>query len=243
MDISPSFGFDISVPGATTVDMLTYAAKESPTEITTDMCDMYLVAAAKDGDHQAYAELCRRHSKQLFRRVLRITNNSADAEDTLQEALLNAYVHIGSFEGKSAFSSWLTRIAINSALMSLRKNRSRPVYSFESDPDAGDVKLPEPTDPSHNPEEYCIQNALASELAQAIQYLSPSLRDVLEIRYREDASLSEIAKILGISEPAVKSCLSRARSKLRKHLRENWCPRCEIDSRTSIALRLLSTPQ
>jgi RNA polymerase sigma factor (sigma-70 family) len=223
--------------------MLTYAAKESPTEITTDICDMYLVAAAKDGDHQAYAELCRRHSKQLFRRVLRITNNRADAEDTLQEALLNAYIHIGSFEGKSAFSSWLTRIAINSALMSLRKKRSQPVYSFESDSDVDDFKLPEPIETSYNPEESCIQNALEDELDHAIRYLSPTLRAVVQIRYREDASVSEIAKILGISESAVKSRLLRARSKLRRHLGEKWCPRCEIDSRTPIALRLLSTPQ
>ena len=198
--------------------MLTYAAKEPPIEITTDICDMYLVAAAKDGDHQAYAELCRRHSKQIFRSVLRITNNIADAEDTLQEALLKAYIHIGSFEGKSGFSTWLTKIAMNSALMSLRKKRSRPLYSFESGCHADDIKLPEPTEPSRNPEESCIQNALASELAQAIQYLPPSLRDVLEMRHREDASVSKIAKRFGISESAVKSRLLRARLKLRRHL-------------------------
>jgi RNA polymerase sigma factor (sigma-70 family) len=223
--------------------MLTYAAKESPIEITTDICDMYLVAAAKDGDHQAYAELCRRHSKQILRTVLRITRDVADAEDTLQEALLKAYTHIGGFEGKSAFSSWLTRIAINAALMLLRKKRSQPVYSFETDPDVDDFKLPEPMETSYNPEESCIQNALEDELDHAIRYLSPTLRAVVQIRYREDASISEIAEILGISESAVKSRLLRARSKLRRHLGENWCPRCEVDSRTPIALRLLSTPQ
>jgi DNA-directed RNA polymerase specialized sigma24 family protein len=94
--------------------VLTYAAKDSPVGITTDTCDMSLVAAAKDGDHQAYAELCRRHSKQILRTVLRITGNTADAEDMLQEALLKAYIHIGGFEGRSAFSSWLTQIAVNS---------------------------------------------------------------------------------------------------------------------------------
>ena len=145
--------------------MLTCAAKESPVGITTDTCDMYLVAAAKDGDHQAYAELCRRHSQAIFRTVLRITHNIADAEDTLQEALLKAYTHIGGFEGRSAFSSWLTRIAINSALMLLRKKRTQPVYSFESGSDADDFKLPEPLETSHNPEESCIQNALENELA------------------------------------------------------------------------------
>src|ERR1700722_15906770 len=191
--------------------MLTYAVKESPIEITTDICDMNLVAAAKDGDHQAYAELCRRHSKRIFRTVLRITRDFADAEDTLQEALLKAYIHIRRFEGRSAFSSWLTRIAINSALMLSRKKRSQLVYSFESVSDVDDFKLPEPMETSYNPEESCIQNALEAELDHAIRYLSPTLRAVMQIRYREDASVAEIAKMLGISEPAVKSRLLRAR--------------------------------
>src|ERR1700733_7664722 len=121
--------------------MLTYTTKELPVGVTDKACDMYLVAAAKDGDHQAYTELCCRHSQRIFRTVLRITGNTADAEDTLQEALLKAYVHIRGFEGRSAFSSWLTRIAINSALMLSRKTRFRPVCSFESGPDADDFKL------------------------------------------------------------------------------------------------------
>ena len=203
--------------------MLTCAAKESPVGITTDTCDTYLVAAAKDGDHQAYAELCRRHSKQILRTILRITGNIADAEDTLQEALLKAYLHIGGFDGRSAFSSWLTRIAINSALMLLRKKRSQPVYSFESGPDEGDFKLPEPMETSHNPEESCLRNALENELVQAIRYLSPNLRVVMQIRYREDASMAQIAKMLGISESAVKSRLLRAKSQIRRHLDKRQC--------------------
>ncbi|MGD0443878.1 MAG: sigma-70 family RNA polymerase sigma factor [Edaphobacter sp.] len=197
--------------------MLTYAAKESPVVITSDTCDIYLVAAAKDGDHQAYAELCRRHSQQILRTVLRITRNIADAEDALQEALLKAYIHIGGFEGRSAFSSWLTRIAINSALMLSRKKRSQPVYSFESG-DTDDFKLPEPMETSRNPEESCIHDALENELDQAIRYLSPNLQVVMQIRYREDASVTQIATMLGISESAVKSRLLRARSQVRRYL-------------------------
>ena len=199
---------------------------------------MYLVAAAKDGDHQAYAELCRRHSKQILRTVLRITRDIADAEDALQEALLKAYIHIGRFEERSAFSSWLTRIAINSALMLLRKKRSQPVYSFETDPDAGDFKLPEPRETSHNPEESCVQNALENELAQAIRYLPPTLRVVIQIRYQEDASGAQIAKMLGISESAVKTRLFRAKSQIRRHLDKRQRPRCGIDSRTLAASQL-----
>jgi RNA polymerase sigma factor (sigma-70 family) len=201
--------------------MLTYAAKEPTIEITTGICDMYLVAAAKDGDHQAFAELCRRHSKQILRTVLRITRDVADAEDTLQDALLKAYIHIGGFEGRSAFSSWLTRIAVNSALMLSRKKRSQPVYSFESGSDVDDLKLPEPMETSYNPEESCIQNALQDQLDHAIRYLSPTLRAVMQIRYRENASISEIAKMLGISESAVKSRLIKARLQIRRRLGKN----------------------
>ena len=158
MDISTSSAYAGVDPGQTP-HMLAYVAKGSPIGITADTPDIFLVAAAKDGDHQAYAELCRRHSKQILRTILRITRDVADAEDTLQETLLKAYVHIGRFEGRSAFSSWLTRIAINSALMLSRKKRSHYVYSLEGGVDGDDIKLPEPTEAAHNPEESCILNA------------------------------------------------------------------------------------
>jgi RNA polymerase sigma factor (sigma-70 family) len=219
---------------------LIYAAKSPPSGMTTDACDMCLVAAAKNGDHQAYAELCRRHSQRIFQTVVRITGNISDAEDALQEALLKAYVHIGGFEERSAFSSWLTRIAINSALMLLRRKRSHPVYDFESGTEMDDFNLPEPVETSRSPEESCIQSALENELAQAIRYLPPNLRVVMQIRYREDAPIAEIAKMLGISESAVKSRLTRARLQIRKRLGENRCLRRGIDSRTLSSFNLMS---
>jgi RNA polymerase sigma factor (sigma-70 family) len=209
--------------------MLTYATKELHAGVTDKACDMYLVAAAKDGDHQAYAELCRRHSPQIFRTVLRITGNTADAEDTLQEALLKAYIQIRGFEGRSAFSSWLTRIAINSALMLLRKKRSQPVFSSKSGSQTDDFKLPEPMETSHNPEESCILNALENECVRAIRHLSPTLQVVVQIRYREDAPVAQIAKMLDISESAVKSRLLRARSKIRARLKKTQYLPCGID--------------
>jgi RNA polymerase sigma-70 factor, ECF subfamily len=160
--------------------------------------------------------------KKILRTVLRSTHDIVDAEDKLQEAFLKAYIHIGGFEGRSAFSSWLTRIAINCALMLLRKKRSQPVYSFEGGLDVDDFKFSEPTETSHNPEESCIQNALENELAQAIRYLPPPLRVVMQIRCRGHASLAEISKMLGISESAVKSRLLRAKSRIRRHLDRNW---------------------
>ena len=223
MDISTSSAYAGVDPGQT-LHMLAYVAKGSPIGITADTPDIFLVAAAKDGDHQAYAELCRRHSKQLRRAILRITRDVADAEDTLQETLLKAYVHIGTFEGRSAFSSWLTRIGINSALMLLRKKRSHYMCSLEGGIDGDDFRLPEPTETAHNPEEACILNALENEWVRAIRYLSPTLRVVVQIRYRENASVAQIAEMLGISESAVKSRLLRARLKI--------CARLEKTKRT-----------
>jgi RNA polymerase sigma factor (sigma-70 family) len=199
--------------------MLTYAAKESPIKTTTDICDMLFGRCCQRRRSSGIRRVMPSAFKTDSRTVLRITRDVADAEDTLQEALLKAYTHIGGFEGKSAFSSWLTRIAINSALMlSRKKKRSQPVYSFESGTEVDDFRSPEPMETSYNPGESCIQNALEDELDDAIRYLSPTLRVVVQIRYREDASVSKIAKILGISESAVKSRILRARSKLRRHL-------------------------
>ena len=228
MDMSISSAYAGVAPGQTP-HILAYVAKGSPIGIAADTPDISLVAAAKDGDHQAYAELCRRHSKQILRTILRITRDVADAEDTLQETLLKAYLHIGRFEGRSAFSSWLTRIAINSALIFLRKKRSHYVYSLEGGVDGDDLKLPEPTETAHNPEEACILNALENECTRAIRYLSPTLRFVVHIRYRENASVAQIAKMLDISESAVKSRLLRARSKIRAHLEETRYLPCGID--------------
>jgi RNA polymerase sigma factor (sigma-70 family) len=231
MDISTSSAYAGMVRGQT-LHMLAYVAKGSPIGSTADTPDTFLVAAAKDGDHQAYAELCRRHSKQILRKILWITRDVADAEDTLQETLLKAYVHIGRFEGRSAFSSWLTRIAINSALMLLRKKRSHYVCSLEGGVDGGDFKLPEPRETAHNPEEACILNALENECIRAIRNLSPTLRVVMQIHYRENASVGQIAKTLGISESAVKSRLLRARSKIRAHLEQRQYLPCGIDPKT-----------
>ena len=144
----------------------------------------------------------------------------------LQETFLKAYVHIGRFEGRSAFSSWLTRIAINSALMLSRKKRSHYVCSLEGGVDGDDLRLPEPTETAHNPEEACILNALENECVRAIRYLPRTLRVVVQIRYREDASVAQIAEMLGISESAVKSRLLRARLKIRMHLeKRQYLPR------------------
>jgi RNA polymerase sigma factor (sigma-70 family) len=96
---------------------------------------------------------------------------------------------------------------------------NQPSSTFSPNgPEADNFKLPEPTENSHNPEEFCIQNALEDELVQSIRYLPPSLQVVIQTRYREDASAAQIAKMLGISESVVKSPLFRAKSQIRRNL-------------------------
>jgi RNA polymerase sigma-70 factor (ECF subfamily) len=97
-----------------------------------------LVLTAKAGSHAAFGELQQTYSHRLFTRILSITRNREDAEDALQDTFLRAYRSLPSFEGRSKFSSWLTRIAINSALAVLRKHRSRPEISLEQQPSLED---------------------------------------------------------------------------------------------------------
>jgi RNA polymerase sigma-70 factor (ECF subfamily) len=232
MDLSTSSAY-VGVNPGQTPHLVAHVAKGLPIGTTDDIPDALLVAASKGGDHQAYAELCRRHSQQILRTILRITRDLADAEDTLQETLLKAYVHIGTFEGRSAFSSWLTRIAINSALMLSRKKRSHFAYSLEDGVDGDDMKLPEPTVTAHDPEESCLLNAFENECARAVRHLPPTLRVVVQTRYREDASVAQIADKLGISEAAVKSRLLRARSQIRAQLEKRQYRPCDINTADS----------
>jgi RNA polymerase sigma factor (sigma-70 family) len=193
-------------------------------------CDESLVEAAKGGKHSAYAELCRRHSSRTFRTVHRIIRNTEDAEDALQESLMKAFVHLGSFDGRSAFSSWLTRIAINSALMMLRKKRNTPTCSLEGSGDAEQSIMFEPTEPSINPEDKYLQLERKQKLGHAIGRLSPVLKGVVEIRLSQDASVEEIAESLGISTAATKSRLLRAKIQLRRPLERMQISRKPINS-------------
>src|ERR1700723_2580335 len=97
--------------------------------------DEVLVAAAKSGDHAAFVELWARHSNTAFKTAYRIMRNQDDAEDAIQEAWMKAYVHLNTFDGRAKFSTWLTRITINSALMTLRRRRTHPETSMEVDDD------------------------------------------------------------------------------------------------------------
>lgn len=174
-----------------------------------------LVAAARAGSSIAFEELRSLYSRRIYKTILAITKNREDAEDALQDTFLRAYMALNSFEGRSAFYSWLTRIAINSALMIRRKRRACPEVPFVGSSEIGnEVPQFEVRDLSPNPEQICDERQQRVRLLSAIRKLKPSLRAVLEIQMMQSSSVREIAQALDISEAAVKSRLYRARARL-----------------------------
>jgi RNA polymerase sigma-70 factor (ECF subfamily) len=187
----------------------------SPTETSDEM----LVSRAKSGDTDAFVELSKRNAAKAFQAAYRVTRNRQDAEDALQDALLNAFTHLKNFEGRSTFSTWLTRIAINSALMILRKKRiSAEISIGSSDDSAGNLQPWEPKSPGEDPESRYIRRERQKLLRQTIHQLPPVFREVIQLRHARECSGQEIAKSLGISAPAVKSRLARAKRALHTSL-------------------------
>jgi len=178
-----------------------------------------LVAAAKSGDLAAFDELVSRYERKIFRLTLHITQNREDAEDAMQEAFLKSYEHLPGFQGDSRFYTWLVRIAVNEALMKLRKRRPNQVSLDQpKTTDDDDTLLREIEDWGPSPEQRYAQTELSEILNEAISHLEPDYRTVFILRDAEGISTEETAQLLGISIPAVKSRLLRARLKLRHRL-------------------------
>jgi RNA polymerase sigma factor (sigma-70 family) len=192
------------------------------TDNLDDWSEEKLVPAAKCGHRAAFGQLCKRHAKQIFRVTHRITRNREDAEDAVQDSLLNAFLHLRDFDGRSHFATWLTRIAINSALMKLRKGRGiREVPMDESQPAAERGRDHDVPDRAPNPEEAYRLNERKQVVSTAISGLLPRTRKVVEFHKLQEYSVSETAQILGISTAAVKTRMFHARAKLRRMLQLN----------------------
>jgi RNA polymerase sigma-70 factor, ECF subfamily len=179
--------------------------------------EMEIITAAQAGSTAAFDELQRLYSSRLFSVILRITKNREDAEDALQDTFMRAYVALGCFERRSSVYSWLTRIAINSALMILRRRRSRPEALPISPLEEGDGYPPlEIRDTAPNPEQLFALRQQNNFLLHAIGKLEPSLRGAIEIQLAGECSMKDIADSLNISVAAVKARLYRARVRLAK---------------------------
>jgi RNA polymerase sigma-70 factor, ECF subfamily len=176
--------------------------------------DATLVAAAKRGDSHAFEKLVLRYERRVFAVAQRITKNREDAEDVVQETFHKAFLHLNGFQEKSLFSTWLTRIAINQALMVLRRRRGALEVFPESCDDGAEPISETFADRSPNPEESCWRRELADLLTKAINRLDPAMRTTILLRDMREHSLEETAQILDMSTSAVKSRVFRGRREL-----------------------------
>lgn len=178
-----------------------------------------LVAQAQAGDQSAFTALVREYERKIFRLAKNITQNDEDAEDVLQETFLKAYQHLGGFEGNSKFYTWIVRIAVNEALMKLRKRKGERFVSLDEPLDTGEEEVKrEIAVWEGNPEQRYSSEEMQKILNDAVQSLKPDFRTVFQLRDIEEMSTEEAAEALDISVPAVKSRLLRARLALREKL-------------------------
>jgi len=194
--------------------------------------EQILVQAARQGDIGAFEELVKRYDRNVFRIANHITQNREDAEDVVQDAFLKAYQNLGQFQGQSKFYTWLVRIAVNEALMRLRRRRPERMVSLDEDIKTDEDSMPrEVADWAPNPEQLYTQAELKDILGKTIQGLPPSFRTVFVLRDVEGLSTEETADALELSVPAVKSRLLRARLQLRERLNKYFKQKRDGDGR------------
>src|SRR5580658_8054158 len=194
------------------------ATESIPVEVPVDD-ELELVAKSRAGDPGAFTTLLRRYEGKIFRLAMNITQNREDAEDVLQESFLKAYEHLDQFLGNSRFYTWIVRIAVNQALMKLRKRRSDRAVSLDEQIDTGeDTVVREIAAWDPDPEQRYSREELHTILSTVIDELAPIYRTVFTLRDVDGLSTEETAEALELSVPAVKSRLLRARLQLRDKL-------------------------
>jgi RNA polymerase sigma-70 factor (ECF subfamily) len=178
------------------------------------------LAAAKRGDSAAFEILCKQSANTVFHVARRMMRNNEDAEDVVQESFQQAFIHLKSFNGDSRFSTWLSRIAINAALMKLRKkHRLWDVSLDESAETEGSSSRLDVEDQGLNPEELYAQKERQRILSEAMNDLTPGMRKAIELCELGERSTEETARIMGISVGAVKARVFHGRRKLRERLK------------------------
>jgi RNA polymerase sigma-70 factor, ECF subfamily len=178
-----------------------------------------LVSRAQSGDNEAFAGLVSRYQNKIYRLAKNITQNNEDAEDVLQETFLKAYSHLENFQRNSKFYTWIVRIAVNESLMKLRKRKSDRTVPLDEPLDTGEEAVRrEIAVWDDNPEQRYSRAEMQEILDESVESLKPDFRTVFVLRDIEELSTEETAEALGISIPAVKSRLLRARLALREKL-------------------------
>jgi RNA polymerase sigma-70 factor (ECF subfamily) len=195
--------------------------------------DAALVAAAKSGDTPAFEALVFRHERRVLAVALRITKNREDAEDMVQETFHKAFIHLHAFQQNSRFSTWLTRIAMNEALMLLRRKRGVLEVLPDGPDDEVNSGLEAFADQRPSPEESCWRRERTEHLIRAINRLAPKTRTTILLRDIEERSLEETAQILGTSTAAVKARQFHGRRRLRRTVNPALLPGARAASQVS----------
>jgi RNA polymerase sigma-70 factor, ECF subfamily len=179
--------------------------------------DHSIVRAVLAGDKEAYGALVRAHSATVFRVAFRITGNEADAEEIVQEAFLRGYQRLETYERRSAFGTWIYRIAVNCALNRVSKPGIEAEYRHgeDTDPAEGTVQV---ATPDADPERVLLSREISAVQETAMQRLTPTEKCAFVLRHIEDRSMSEIAEVLEIAPNAAKQAVFRAVQKLRREL-------------------------
>src|SRR2546428_1075283 len=187
--------------------------------VGTELNEAKLIRAGQRGDSQAVETLSRRYQRSLLQTELRVLGNAEDAEDALQDGLLSAYRNLKRFEGRSQFSTWLTRIVINAALMRRRSAKSRPAVSLDESPREDELPAAERfADDAPNPEQVFASTEIREIISENLDELSPLLRTAFVLREVQGYSTGEAAKKLGVTENTLKARLWRARHQLAERL-------------------------
>jgi RNA polymerase sigma-70 factor, ECF subfamily len=179
-----------------------------------------LVSRARQGDTSAFAELVRQNQSASRRLALSILRDSHAAEDEVQTAFTKALQHIGAFQQESKFSTWLNRIVANQCLMRLRQLRRSRLFHIDAPVEEEGVTFELP-DRQPNPEQSLAQREAAQILSREVNRIPPLMRDVVILRDLQELPMEEVAARLGISVPAAKSRLLRARAELRQRLQRH----------------------
>jgi RNA polymerase sigma-70 factor (ECF subfamily) len=179
--------------------------------------DHSVVRAVLAGDKEAYGALVRAHSATVFRVAFRITGNEADAEEIVQEAFLRGYQRLESYEGRSAFGTWIYRIAVNCALSRVSQPGIEAEYRHgeETDPEEKTVQV---ATQNADPERILLSREISAVQQTAMQRLTPTEKCAFVLRHLEDRTMSEIAEVLAIAPNAAKQAVFRAVQKLRREL-------------------------
>jgi RNA polymerase sigma-70 factor, ECF subfamily len=185
---------------------------------TSQDADLELVAEAQGGNLQAFEELVRRHTQLIYRALIAILGDTADAQDVMQDTLLSAFKHIGGFQGRSKFSTWLVSIARNGALQRLRSRKNTESLDQNHGQEDGDFRPRQIAAWQENPEQNHSKWEIRQLVEKGLLQLPVKYRVIVMLRDIEQLSTDEVARQLGLTVPAVKTRLLRGRLMLREWL-------------------------